>query len=411
MKKTIGFITILILITTLFAQAQDPQPGEVFKEFFAKDFSMYKNKVISDSSDVIANIDDLEYAVRAELSVIESHAHIGTSDRSFRANNGKKRTFYKPDTPNDGYCYHYQLYGRAATGIPVSELKEGDNTVRLYLSKQLCYGFDWPGWGAMGGIVIRVYYDPAKKAHPEGEIIVPILNSEITDHLLINVDITENHRKIVSVDLIGNYFGYPFDGTDKFQNWHYHCQTGSAIWHGQVGRKTRPPYNFYWDLKWIPDQEIPIKIAARLMDDKGISFITPAVEGLKLIRKNNSVKMYVCKDLPERFQSRLSEQMSCKILIPDDIENVKSAMLQSIIWPGHLEGQSKSTIGLNGSVLETIQNTDNKIDRLNYFSYDMPVPIGILRSGENDFFIFSDTHGHMTEVYWPGPAILVKRTY
>jgi hypothetical protein len=408
MKDIINFLAVLFLFTRILsAQTEDPQPGEVFKEFFAKDFGMYKNGATSDSVEVVAHIDDLKYAVRAELSVIESHAHIGTSDRSFRINNGEKRAFYKPDVQNEGYCYHYQHYGRAATGFPLQELDEGDNTIKFYLGKQVCYGFNWPGWGNMGGVVLRVYYDPDKKGHPEGEIVAPLPNSEITDNLIIKVNIKENQRSIVRVDIIGNYYGFPFDGTEKFQNWHYHYQTGSANWHGQVDSRTRPPYNFYWNLKWIPDQDKPINLAARITDETGISFITQAVEGLTLKRNMRSVKMYICPNLPEKFQSRLSEKMSCIIPIPDDIDKAESALLQSITWPGHLEGKYKSIMSLNGTTLVLIENTENEIDRHHYYPSEVPINIRLLKKGENTFSIFSDTEGHMAEVYWPGPAILV----
>jgi len=409
MKNAIVFLFEIFLFTGIvLAQPEDPQPGDVFKDFFAKEFGMYRNGATSDSVEVLASLDDLKYAIRAELSVIESHAHIGTSDRSFRINNGKKRMLYKPDVKTEGYCYHYQHYGRSATGIPVSELKEGNNVIRFYLGKQICHGFNWPGWGTMGGVVLRIYYDPDKKGHPEGEIMAPLSNSEITDNLVIKLNINENRRKIVSVDIIGNYSGFPFDGTEKLQNWHYHYQTGSTSWHGQVDRRTRAPYNFYWDLQWIPDQNVPIQLAARITDDSGISFITSAVKGLTLGRNSRSVKMYMSPDLPERFQSRQSDQMSCIISIPDDLKNAESAIFQSIIWPGHLEGKYKSVIGLNGNPLMSMEDTEDVIDRFKYYPHEVPVNTGLLRTGSNDFFIFCNTEGHMAEVYWPGPAILVR---
>jgi len=386
--------------------AADPQPGDIFKEFFGKRFSLYVRANVVDSVDISIVIEDLDHAIGAELAVIESHAHIGTSDRSFRVNNGGKQELFKPDTPGSAYCYHYQTYGRMATKFPVQELKEGENRIRFFKDKQICHNFNWSGWGTMGGCVIRVYYDPHKE-HPTGKITSPKKGSEIGDRLLIRAKATSENSSVTSVEFFARYYGYSFDGSGIFDNWHYLVNKDKA-WQGHIGRASAPPYQAEWDLRWIPDQSSPMQIAAKLTDANGVCYITPAVEHITLKRKHRSVKMYLSSDLPEKFQSRLSARHTCTIDLPEPQSRIDSVRLASLIWQGHLEGKYKSQIGLNGTDLMVIENLEDKVDRSVYFPSLLPISPDLLKPGSNEFYVFSDTHGHMSEVYWPGPAILIS---
>ncbi len=38
----------------------------------------------------------------------------------------------------------------------------------------------------------------------------------------------------------------------------------------------------------------------------------------------------------------------------------------------------------------------------------VPVPVSILKTGENVFTIHSDTEEHMLEVLWPGPELVIR---
>lgn len=384
----------------------DPQPGDIFKEFFGKRFSLYVRANVIDSVEISIPIADLEYAIGAELAVIESHAHIGTSDRSFRVNDGCKQELFKPDTPGSAYCYHYQTYGRMATRFPLQDLTKGENRIRFFKDRQICHDFNWSGWGSSGGCVIRVYYS-RQKEYPTGKITSPKKGDEIGDQLLIRAKAKSGNSSVTSVEFFARYYGYSYDGSGTFNNWHYFTNTEKK-WQGHIGSVTSTPYQCTWDLLWIPDQPSPMQIAAKLTDANGVCYITPAVEHITLKRKHRSVKMYLSSDLPEKFQSRLSARHTCTIDLPEPQSRIDSVRLASIIWQGHLEGKYKSQIGLNGADLMVIENLENKVDRSVYFPSLLPISPSLLRPGSNEFYVLSDTHGHMSEVYWPGPAILIS---
>ncbi len=402
------FASAVIPLLLLLPQpgAADPQPGDIFKEFFGKRFSLYVRANVIDSVEISIPVTDLEHAIGAELAVIESHAHIGTSDRSFRVNNGGKQELFKPDAPGSGYCYHYQHYGRMATTFPVQDLKEGENRIRFFKDRQICHNFNWSGWGASGGFVIRVYYN-RQKEHPTGNITSPKKGSAIGDQLLVRAKVKSGNSSVTSVEFFARYYGYSYDGSGIFDNWHYFATTEKK-WQGHIGTVTSMPYQCTWDLRWIPDQTSPMQIAAKLTDANGVCYITPAVEHITLKRKNRSVKMYLSSDLPEKFQSRLSARHTCTIDLPEQQSRIDSVRLASIIWQGHLEGKYKSLIGLNSVDLMVIENLEDKVDRSVYFPSLLPISPDLLRPGSNEFYVFSDTHGHMSEVYWPGPAILIS---
>lgn len=399
-------VLLLIISCSPLPCLADPQPGDIFREYFGKRFSLYVKEHAVDSVDVTISVDDLDHALWAELSVIESHAHIGTGDRSFRVNDGDKLELYKPDAPGSGYCYHYQNYGRMATKFPLEKLIKGENRIRFFKGRQICHDFNWSGWGVMGGFVLRVYYD-RHKAHPTGKITSPAKGTKVGDQLVIHAKVKSAKSVIQSVEFLAHYDGYSFDGTGIFDNWHYLIGKDKK-WHGHIGVVSETPYQKSWDLRWIPDQTHPMKIAAKITDANGISYITPAVENLTLKRDGRSVKMYPASEVPEKFQSRLSVKKSCAINIPDSPSAADSAKLASIIWQGHLEGKYKSVIGLNNTDLMVIENLENSVDRTVYFPSLLALDLSILKQGSNAFSIFSDTQGHMCEVYWPGPAILIS---
>jgi len=385
----------------------DPQPGDIFKEFqYDRSVNLCKRGVPGDSAEFQIRVDDLTNAIRAEVTGYFHTGHIGTSDRMIQVNSGRKTPLPTSEIPGDRPdCYFRYTFGRPSAEIPLTDLKEGMNNFTFSVGPQTCHGFNWPCWG-FHSFVVRIYYG-SSKVHPHGMISKPASGTSILDDkLVIETQVEERGSPIRSVDVLGYYYDYPFEGSGRYLDWHYMIKEKGA-WSGFVGRTVAPPHRVSWDLKWVPDQDKPIQLVARITDSNGLSYMTVAVDSLSLVRRRRAVKMYKAVDVPERFMSRVGKAMKCLFEpINDALSQAVEAQLASIVPVGHLDGKYLSMYGINDLKLKQYTSLGNYRTDFFYDSY-MPVGLGSLQEGTNDFFIYSNTEGHMTEVCWPGPALLV----
>jgi hypothetical protein len=362
--------------------------------------------VTSDQADFDIQIDDLKGAIKAEVTGYFHSGHIGTSERLIQVNGGAKVALptseinrSRPD------CYFRYTFGRPSAEIALKDLKEGTNRFTFSVGPQVCYAFNWPCWG-FHTFIVRVYYDQSK-AHPQGRIVAPASGASLVDDSVpIETVVEPGSTPLRSVDVLGYYYDYPFEGSGKYLDWHYMIKERGS-WSGFIGRTTAPPHRVTWKLNRVPDQEEPIRLMARITDEKGMSYMTAAVDKLSLVRKRYSVKLYKSHELPENFMSRIGKTVKSSFEpIGDHLSQAIDAQLASIIAVGHLERKYLSMCGLND--LRLRQYTGLGDYRTDFF-YDpyMPIGLGALKAGANDFFIYSNTEGHMTEVCWPGPALLV----
>ena len=279
--------------------------------------------------------------------------------------------------------------------IPLDQLKHGVNIFQFTCGRQILYGFDW-GMYWIYSFTVRVYYDKSKP-HPTGRIISPVAGDSIGDIPEIVAEASSVNSVVKQVDFIGHYEDFDWEGDGIYRQWHY--QTRYGILHKHIGTSAEAPYTVAWDTAWVPDQDQPVKIMAKITDEDGICIMTPAVDNLSLVRQGRSVRMYKSSDVPERFGVRTGHRMTCSIEVPDDLSNAKDARLILSTWSaGHAD-----EIGLNDSILV------ERIGVVHDYSYDaIPVPIEIIKRGTNTFHIFSDTEHHAAEVNWPGPVLMVE---
>ena len=405
-----AFLTIVILMGVLRSYA-DPVSGDIFKEYYMKhSVWMYPNHAKSDSITYPLIIDDLVLAVKAEIIAVGVQpGHIGTGDISFRVNNGKKRLFPQPETPGIPNCYFYKIHGRDCVDIPLSELNEGENSITVFLGEQLCHGFDWPGV-RLDDIGVRVYYGQRKK-HPSGKIANLVKETTIDDdRLRIEVLAQSENSSVTSVELIGFYYHYPLDGTTEYQKWNYYIR--EQQWEGIIGKRSTAPFFFDWDLRLWPDQEMPMKVMVKITDANGVAYMTQNVVNLHLIRKDRSVKLFKPYDVPENFKVRIGQTQTSKCDITENICLADTAILiNSKIYIGHLEDKYLCQFGINNIKLMDFRKLRNHHPADIYPDQFLPIPLGIIKNGVNEFYIYDNTEGHMAEVYWPGPAILAAFDY
>ena len=383
-----------------------PEAGSVFREFtfvprgrfFAecdpgstREFCAERKHMTPKQLDL-----DLKHATRAEALIEYWGGHIGTADQKFSANGNSWIPVPQPaNTPTEPQRYYRNVMGTPPVAVPLEHLRDATNEFRFTCGRQIAYSFDW-GFYWVYAFTIRVYYDPSLVAHPTGAIVFPASGSTVGDSPVLNVEAQSPNGPIRRADLIAHYEDFDWGGNGWFRDWHYQYQHGSITHH--VGSADGPPFEITWDTSWVPDQTAPIKVAARLTDDAGVSTMTDAVE-IRLDRPDRSVRMYKPHDVPENFGSRVGRRKSCKIDVPDDLSGATGARLVLSTWSAaHAE-----EIGLNGTILVP------RIGQVHWFSYDaIAVPVQLLRRGENEFHIFSRTEEHAAEVNWPGPVLLVE---
>ena len=223
---------------------------------------------------------------------------------------------------------------------------------------------------------------------------------------MIKTKVQAANAAISSVDIVGYYYDYPFEGSGKFSDWHYLIDEYGR-WLGFINRNLKSPYHETWNLEWVPDQDEPIKLMARVTDISGISYMTSAVENLILKRENHSIRMYKTTDVPENFKVRVNETMKSHFEPIDNLSQISKVIMASIIPIGHLEKKYFTFCGINDIKIKQYEALPDLNTDFFYDSY-LTVDPSILKKGINEFFMHSNTDGHMTEVCWPGPALLVR---
>ena len=96
---------------------------------------------------------------------------------------------------------------------------------------------------------------------------------------------------------------------------------------------------------------------------------------------------------------RIGKTMSCNVKIPDDPKTALQARLAISTWAGN----HGDALGFNGTKIR------DRVGKDDYYSYDMvSFDPQVLHSGDNEFFVFSNTQEHTVEINWPGPAVLLE---
>lgn len=411
---------IFLFVSIVYSQ---PKPGDIFKEFTHR--PTY-DEVISDYRNDFSELDpgskgrkeegswmstkllrevqsldiDLENAIKAEMSVEYWGGHIGTSEQKFRVNGNDWIYIPQPhNTPGRPECYHRTILGNESVPIPLNQLRNGYNEFQFTAGPQICHSFDF-GFYWIYAFTVRIYYE-ASTSHPEGKVISPSPGTQISDNAEIKAIVTNSSIPIKQVDFIGYFEDFDWDGNGIYRQWHYQTRYGRMT--HIIGTSTSSPYSVTWHNAWVPDQEKPVKIMARIMDKSGICFMTSVVDDLTLVRKGYSVKMYKPYDVPENFSVRIGRRKSCKIKITDELSKTKAARLVVSTWSGKTDDGALHEIGINGKRI-----SDN-FGIFHDYSFDvLHVPLDYLKKGVNEVYIHSEFEHHMMEVNWPGPVLLIK---
>ncbi|MHC4632054.1 MAG: FG-GAP repeat domain-containing protein [Planctomycetota bacterium] len=414
MKRTLIFIVLLSMgfpacpVPYWCRAWAEPGPGDVFREYKWRPDGKWQRVTGPDATAEGAKqhlpnsvntirIDDLDGAVKVEAYIEMLLCHGGTVDKKIRVNaNPWMPIGESPLIPgNAGQGppnseYQYMRY--PSVRIPIEYLRQGNNTFEFTCSPGTSLGGRWPQW-ILYGVTFRIYYN-SSRPHPAGMITKPSCGSTIGKLPVLEARAT-GPNPIKQVDFIGFYEDFNWEGDGNYHQWHYRYLYTEIKSH--IGTVTKQPYKVIWDNSWVPTQDRPIKIMARIVDAAGMCHMTSAVENIHLVR-NRTVRMYKPYDVPKRWSTRVGNTHKCKADIDDDLSKAVTAKIIMATW----NGVAADEIGINDKKIVT------RVGKNHDLSYDeFEVPLNLIKPGTNTLYTHSTTTHHGIEVQWPGMVLMV----
>ena len=409
-RALLYFLVWVLLVNPVRLQAQ-PGPGAVYREYLhvppsgwerVTDLQAWAPLRTPENPVRTFLIGDLDQAVAAEVMLELWSGHAGTSNKRFRVNGGDWINVPEPgNIPGTSgsvsrlpaSCYQYFTYPTIA--IPLDALRQGENTLQFGADGQVCFDFGWGQWGAYG-VTFRIYYDEGK-AHPSGRITAPAAGSGVNEAVRLEAVVSSPNDAIAAVDFIGRYEDVDYESNGQYRQWHYSYRLGRIRHH--LGTAEQAPYEITWNTAWVPDQQEPMEFMARIRDVNGMTYMTPAVGGVTLERRETSVQLYKPYDQPPNWVSRLNKRLGNKVFVKDDLRRATDARLVVSTWNGR-----HGIVDMNDAGLRLIVGQDH---RPGY--NEVAIPLEHIRFGRNFLFALSGTSsGHGIEVMWPGIVLLVR---
>jgi len=383
-----------------------PVGGDVFREYMwykeggdAGGSLRVGGRVGYEGSIALEHDLDLEHATKAEVVVEKILCHDGTTGLAIQVNDSDR--IYIPEAagipaPQSTYQHHFYPTVR----IPLSCLNQGkDNQFQMRVDTK--HPWNWPQ-NLIYGVHFRVYYDPAKKPHPSGQITSPKSDDNLGLSATLTAAAGSPNGKIRQVDYIGLYEDVNFEGDGVYRQWHYHFFHGAILSH--IGSATDEPYNVTWDTSWVPDQKQEMKIAARITDSTGMVYVTEAVGDLGLVRDGLSVELCKPYDIPKKWVTRSGEKQELFDLAGDPSKAVAARLVWSSWSPGYMNG-----VYINGTRVFDCEGGKYQyhahrvtVDDINCFKQGT----NALKTGKTPKINGKMVHG--MEVNWPGIMVLIQ---
>ena len=341
---------------------------------------------------------DLQFAIKAEVVIEKILCHDGTRGLAIRVNDHD--WIEVPECENiPAPQWDYQHHTYPVVPVALEQLKRGmGNTFQMRVSPQ--QGWDWPQ-NLINGVHFRVYYDPAKKPHPAGRIIGLEVKKPAREAVSIEVEASSPNGAIRRVDCVGRYEDVNFEGDGRYRQWHYHFFHGKITNH--IGSALEASWRVVWDTTWVPDQKRPIEIAARIIDETGMIFVTEP-ERWKLNRPGVSVELCKPYDIPKKWVTRSGEHTEHFDLAGDPARATALQLAWSSWSPGYM----------NGLYINDVKVFDCEGPKYKYYAHRVTVDdASVLQRGRNTLKtgktpLHDGKMVHGMEVNWPGIMVLVR---
>ena len=417
-KKIITYINALLILLTslLFAQ---PQPGDVFREYcwFKKDgdagqalrvggregTTNWNTQIVNgywETVNILLPHDiDLEHAIKAEVNIEKILCHDGTYGLAINLNNSDWINIPEAkNIPSLQWLYQHHIY--PTVPVPLSDLKQGKkNVFRMRVNAN--HSWNWPQ-NLINGVHIRVYYDQTQKPHPTGQIVSLQNGDNVGLDIELKVDASSPNGDISRVDFIGNYRDVNWEGDGIYRQWHYHFFHGELVHH--IGSVENPPLNMTWNTEWVPDQDEPMEIAARMSDETGMITFSESIQDLNLVRDGLSVELCEPYRIPQTWVTR-KRDFSEKFQVAGDLQKAKACQFVWASWsPGYMYG-----IYLNNTKVFHREGPTYQ-----YYAHRINIQeISLLKTGENTLKtgmtpLVGGQMVHGMEVEYPGIMVLIQ---
>lgn len=396
----------LVLAAPLVCRAQ-PGPGDVFREYRWTNPDGHASGMLRVGGRVgygggpisLPHEIDLAGAIRAELVIEKLLCHDGT--RGLKISLNDQAWLAVPEAsaiPAPPWDYQHHIY--PVVPVPLDQLKAGNgNQFRMQVSDE--HPWNWPQ-NLVYGVHVRIYYDPARKPHPTGQLLSPAAGAALGTQVELAAEASSPNGRIMQVDFLGDYEDVNLEGDGAYSQWHYHYVR--SVLTGHLGSVTAAPWKLSWDTSWVPDQPRPLRLAARITDETGLTSFTAAVDGLTLPRDGRSVELCKPYEVPKKWVTRSGEKAE-RFRISGDLSQAVAAQLVWVSWsPGYMDG-----LYLNDQRV-----FDREGPRYAYYVHRAPLQdLSVLRPGENVLKTgLTPKHNgqmvHGMEVNWPGIMVLIQ---
>jgi hypothetical protein len=360
---------------------------------------------------------DLEHAIRAEVTVGVNKSHSGSPLLYVGFNDKDYHVLpWANGVISAGYLFHSYL----ESVIPLSELNTGTNSFKFANAAWLVDPVAARQDGSQNIIyelILRVYYDPALKAHPTGAITSPttgaILNAANGNDPLIEA--TATGAGPIRVDFLGHYDDFDRRSASDWRQWHYRwkhyrASTGGFQNHLKlvdiIGSDSSAPYAAAWNMDWIPDQSQAMKLSAFLTDTNGIMTMLDPVENITFSRPERSVELAKPYGTPTAFNTAQVRENGGPVHfdITGDLRLATDAHLFFQVWPDGGNDDMGCTInGVHYGAFDPgdYQGLPPSTPYWKTFGPEQDIPLSLLREGQNDLWPDKGGH-HGMEILWPG---------
>jgi hypothetical protein len=337
---------------------------------------------------------DLKGAVKAELVLEKVQSHEDTKGLKVQINGHhwlKVSDAEAIPKPQSVYMHHYY----PIVPIPLEDLNEGiNNTIKLEVDPD--QKWNWPQ-NIIYGIIFRIYYD-VSKSHTS----VKVHNQKNSEEILLTILPVDKSNNIDRVEYLGLYEDYNYEGDGEFRQWHYHYYKGKIMNH--IGTSDQEPFSYNWNISWIPDQEKPLKIGARVIDKNGIIYFVESQDPITKFNRPYEVKLYQTYNVPENFVSR-ADTFTTDFEIDRDPSTALAWQISWVSWsPGYA----------NGIYVNDVKILDHEGPKYEYFIHLHELKkMKILKMGNNQIKtgktpLYDGKMVHGMEVQWPGMMVKIK---
>jgi len=209
-------------------------------------------------------------------------------------------------------------------------------------------------------------------------------------------------EKIAAVEFHAFYEGYDENGNGQSRDWHGFTKAHEPM--AVLGVVAEQPFAAIWDVSMLPAQaDMAVKAVVRFREPADLCYETAPAAGLSTPeRHGTTVSLHRASEPPAPFWSRAGRKATAAIPLDVDPARVERAELHVVTWRGG-PGKVPDYFMLNGRHFPVAEGSGHDV------CYSrLPSDPAILRRGDNEIIVHSDTEHHGIEVLLPGPAIVVR---